>query len=304
MNFPIQSEFYGDDFRWFFARVIDGSPPYGLEGRVKIRIMGVHSGDVEEIPQSDLPWAQVMLPSTAFGSSGFGPVPQILPGALVFGVFIDGKQSQLPLVLGSVPKIEYPSSVQADAKQDITTNSFAYEYVQSNFEGIDPNARGLSVDNVDQRQTIAFEFFLNNGYTLQQSCAITGTLMALTEMDPTFDDGTYYGIGAWQKNSRRFTRLNRFSTAFQPSKTVESFDLQLQFVLNELRTTRTIAQCKIIATENFKGTADGTRIDSREVVGNGGCAAMYKYYLTGGAQSLTSVSEAEARALLIYNGAI
>ena len=33
---PILSEFYGDNTRWFVATVVDASPPYGYEGRVKI----------------------------------------------------------------------------------------------------------------------------------------------------------------------------------------------------------------------------------------------------------------------------
>jgi len=37
---PIQKEFYGDDYRWFFATVVNATPPSGLEGRVKVESMG------------------------------------------------------------------------------------------------------------------------------------------------------------------------------------------------------------------------------------------------------------------------
>ena len=43
---PIQSEFYGDNVRWFIATVIDASPPFGFEGRVKIRVHGLHSRNI------------------------------------------------------------------------------------------------------------------------------------------------------------------------------------------------------------------------------------------------------------------
>ena len=77
----INREFYGDDVRWFMANVVDGSPPYGLEGRVQIRIHGIHSSDVNAIPQKDLPWAQVMIPGDTYGVSGLGTSPMLQPGA-------------------------------------------------------------------------------------------------------------------------------------------------------------------------------------------------------------------------------
>ena len=60
----------------------------------------------EDIPDDDLPWAQVGVPVTEDGSSGQGANSQLKIRAQVFGVFLDGKNSQLPLVLGSIPKIE------------------------------------------------------------------------------------------------------------------------------------------------------------------------------------------------------
>ena len=32
---PVPYEYYGDNVRWFIATVIDASPPFGFEGRVK-----------------------------------------------------------------------------------------------------------------------------------------------------------------------------------------------------------------------------------------------------------------------------
>ena len=81
----ILSEFYGDNTRWLIATVIDATPPYGLEGRVRIRVHGLHTESTKEIPQRDLPWAQCVIPTTEGGSSGIGRVPQLQPNALVFG---------------------------------------------------------------------------------------------------------------------------------------------------------------------------------------------------------------------------
>ena len=99
------NSFYGDDVRWFIGRVVDNNDPLRL-GRLRVRIYGIHSGSTESIPEYALPWAQVVIPVTEEGSTGYGSNPAILPSAQVFGIFLDGKDSQLPLVIGSIPKIE------------------------------------------------------------------------------------------------------------------------------------------------------------------------------------------------------
>jgi hypothetical protein len=291
MMHVLQSEFYGDNTRWFMARVIDATPPYGLEGRVKIRIIGVHSDNVLDIPQNDLPWAQVVLPGSTFGSSGFGNVPQILPGALVFGIFLDGKQSQLPIVLGSLPKIEYPTSVQADSRDDIATNPFAYDYRQSNYEGVDPGTQNVDISNADQRKSVAVRFFIDNGYTLEQTCGIVGTLFAMTEIDPLYSDSGFIGIAGWPTSSNRYIRLNRFAASFKPAKTAESFDLQLIFVLNELRTTRTLANGKLFYADKVKGNSGTT-------------SKFYDYFLDHPSKFIVSKEECVTVAESLLNAAM
>src|SRR6056300_281453 len=98
-----RSEFYGDDTRWFVGRVISVNDPLEM-GRVKVRIVGIH--DNPEITVGDLPWAQVVIPITEGGSSGLGASTGIREQAQVFGIFLDGLHSQLPLVFGSMPKYE------------------------------------------------------------------------------------------------------------------------------------------------------------------------------------------------------
>ena len=64
-------EYYGDETRWFIGVVKDINDPIEL-GRVKVRIFGVHSENVQDISDGDLPWAQVAVPITEGGSSGIG----------------------------------------------------------------------------------------------------------------------------------------------------------------------------------------------------------------------------------------
>jgi len=77
----MDNKFYGDNTRWFIGTVVDHVPPTGKEGRVQVRINGVHSSDTSNIPQSHLPWAQVMIPGTEEGTSGLGQSPRLMSGA-------------------------------------------------------------------------------------------------------------------------------------------------------------------------------------------------------------------------------
>ena len=105
---PSNKEFYGDTTRWFVGRVININDPLEM-GRVKVRIVGVH--DNNEIPDGDLPWATIVVPVTEGGSSGFGASTGIKEQAQVYGIFLDGTHSQLPMILGSMPK--YEASIRA-----------------------------------------------------------------------------------------------------------------------------------------------------------------------------------------------
>ena len=98
-------DFYGDETRWFIGRVVSVQDPMEL-GRVKVRIMGIHTENTNDIPDSGLPWAQTILPITEGGTNGLGIHTGIQVNARVFGIFLDGTNSQLPLVLGSLPKLE------------------------------------------------------------------------------------------------------------------------------------------------------------------------------------------------------
>jgi len=94
-------QFYGDHTRWFVGSVVDINDDLKL-GRVRVRVHGVY----DDINVEDIPWAQVVAPVTEGGTNGLGNPLGIQVNAMVFGLFLDGKNSQLPLVLGSLPKYE------------------------------------------------------------------------------------------------------------------------------------------------------------------------------------------------------
>lgn len=99
----IPSEYYGDNVRWFIGKVEDNNDNILNLGRLRVRIHGIHSADKNLVADEDLPWASVLLPITMSGTANGTTPVGIQIGAMVFGIFLDGRLSQLPLVLGSMP---------------------------------------------------------------------------------------------------------------------------------------------------------------------------------------------------------
>ena len=106
----LKSNFVGrDGFRWWIGQIAPEDcqgDQINQEGsswgnRIKVRIMGYHPQDLTELKNVDLPWAQVLLPTTA-GSGGADRFRSIRlsPGDSVFGFFLDGDDAQLPVIVG------------------------------------------------------------------------------------------------------------------------------------------------------------------------------------------------------------
>lgn len=80
----------------FFIGVIENNIDERLEGRVQVRAFGIH-GTTSQIPTTDLPWATVVASPT---SPMFG-IPAV--NSWVFGLFLDGRDAQQPMILGVIP---------------------------------------------------------------------------------------------------------------------------------------------------------------------------------------------------------
>lgn len=255
---PIQKAFYGDDSRWFLGTVINSNPPAGLEGRVKIRIHGVHNPNTDQIPERDLPWAQVLIPSTEGGSSGIGKAPQLLTGAFVFGMFLDGVSSQTPLILGSLPHVELPTDVQ---KGRVVSEDNKFKYEQKRLQNVvaEPLKQDLEINDyrILLRRQQAMKFFIDNGFSVVHSAAITGALEGASVF-LTYDETNEekVGIAQWRYNSNRFRELVSFAQNFQPNDDWQRFSIQLQFVLFELNNRFGIVQTKLLSTSTLKEASE------------------------------------------------
>ena len=94
-----------DGFVWFTGVVEDRNDPDAL-GRVRVRCLGFHTEDLNDIPTADLPWATVMHPVTDPSMQGLGNTPSFLvEGSWVVGFFSDAREKQQPIIMGSLPGI-------------------------------------------------------------------------------------------------------------------------------------------------------------------------------------------------------
>ena len=103
-----------DGFIWFTGVVEDRNDPDKL-GRVRVRSLGFHTEDLNDIPTADLPWATVMHPVTNPSMQGLGQTPSFLvEGTWVVGFYTDAKEKQQPIIMGTLPG--KPSTAPDDTK--------------------------------------------------------------------------------------------------------------------------------------------------------------------------------------------
>jgi hypothetical protein len=154
---------FGKSVSTFIAEVADVNDP-NQSGRVKVRVIGRHDDRVN-IPDSALPWAQVLQPVTSAANGRMGTAPVgLTAGSRVFGVFLDADE-QLPLVMGSVgragdpipgrtvggaPAINTATGSIPASSQGIASNPYTSLYPgRVSIAAID--SRRVSVQAVDRR---------------------------------------------------------------------------------------------------------------------------------------------------------
>lgn len=131
-------EYYGDQTRWFLGTIVNNADDPLQIGRVRVRIFGLHDG-VEK--DEDLPWAQIVIPTITGVHEGTGQYLGMLTGTNVFGMFLDGPSSQLPLVIGTIPK-------ENDNNQRATENypyNKVYQTENGHFKEYDDTSENLRI---------------------------------------------------------------------------------------------------------------------------------------------------------------
>ena len=114
----LKTNFVGrDGFLWWIGQVAPESAQKkqldkeGWGNRRKVRIMGYHPSNEDDLSNDDLPWAQVLLStSDGSGAGNYATSIKISPGDSVFGFFMDGDNAQLPVIIGVFGKTKEGAS--------------------------------------------------------------------------------------------------------------------------------------------------------------------------------------------------
>jgi len=266
MKMNLTHAFYGDNTRWFTGVVEEVGTDYPRLGRVRVRIYGIH-GTRDEVPISDLPQAQVLVPTTEPGVSGMGRNPYLERGATVFGIFLDGQASQLPLVLGSIPTVEVPSAeqlgneIKPKEESGVLTNANSLtktgRRTSDNNTATIRSALAAGNDTVraptnaahlqnsyptdfNERKQMAWEFFTGKGWTNAQAAGLIGNLIAESNLIPVAegDVGLHsptdvsVGIAQWYNKTDRVENLLSF--AKQRKLPWTDYRIQMEYVQFEL----------------------------------------------------------------------
>lgn len=285
MNVPQMTDtlYYGDELRWFVGNVININDPLQL-GRVQVRIFGIHSENLIDIPQSELPWAQTVSPVTEGGSSGIGKTLGIKPKAQVFGIFLDSKNSQLPLVLGSIPKIENESQKATQLKVGSESLFVPDQSTKRQFGDLSINS--IPANEVDDtylagetRVEKAYNFFISpdgGEFKPYQAAGIIGNFLQESgtagDLNPRAlnrSEGSF-GIAQWNPAAAAGNRLGSlYDFASSRNLSPNSLYTQLLFTkyelfstpylgLGELRDSRNAEEASLVFEKKFERPAHGS----------------------------------------------
>lgn len=84
--------------KFWVGVVEDRNDPLKM-GRCRVRVFGIHTENIQELPTEKLNWAHPVFPLN--NPNGYSPKE----GDTVVGFFMDGEEAQFPMMLGITPKI-------------------------------------------------------------------------------------------------------------------------------------------------------------------------------------------------------
>lgn len=254
-------EYYGDHTRWFIGTVINLQDPLQL-GRVQIRIFGLHN-NLAEIPNSALPFAQVVIPVTEGGTSGLGANVGIQPGAQVYGIFLDGPNSQNPIIIGSIPKFETRQDQSEIVNKD--PKFLDSSYTDNNY---------LTGSSNIEKAWNYFRSDVGGALTPEQTAGILGNLAVenginvyVEDLTPDFNQvggGPGYGIAQWEGPRKtelqtKFVSDTKTSAKFSGGNYLidyRSLWAQLTFISHEFETTESNAFVRLKKAKKTNDASD------------------------------------------------
>ena len=127
-----------DGFVWWIGRVAAPSVwkkdnallavNNAKQQRVKVRIIGYHPWEETEMPENDLPWAEIIQdPQVGSGQGGIGESMSLQGGETAVGFFMDGEEAQQPVIFGLLNRQQEVASSIASDDQIKPTGSSNFE---------------------------------------------------------------------------------------------------------------------------------------------------------------------------------
>jgi hypothetical protein len=139
--------------------------------RYRVRYFGLHSGSTEDLPDEQLPMANVILPVTAgSGLGGSFDTPAILAGTVVTGIFQDGVLAQNPYIDG----ILINSNNDVPKKQPLDKNG-GHQLFNDTYKGTTPQFAAYVPDYLITIKKIERPSNANPQYQVAQSVPYTLT---------------------------------------------------------------------------------------------------------------------------------
>ena len=130
-----------DGFAWWHGVVESRKDPLFI-GRCKVRILGWHTHDKEDMPTKSLPWAYPLMPITSASQSevGYSPIGPV-EGTWIMGFFRDGEAGQEPVMMGTLGGIP-----ESGSKQNVGFNDPRRDVEGFNIDSIDSEGRRQPAD--------------------------------------------------------------------------------------------------------------------------------------------------------------
>ena len=259
-------KYYGDTTRWFLGTIVDINDPIEM-GRVRVRIYGIHSSSIKDIPTADLPWAQTMADVNQGGVSGLGSNTGLKEGAQVFGIFLDGKNSQVPLVMGSISKLELTPESEKKKQildpSEVENEKTVTEERDFVVSGVEQKAKTLAADldaslEGNSNEEKAYLFFRSKrggSFEAHQAAGIVGNLIHESGMDPKIISGVEgegsQGIAQWNPSKAAGYRLQNL-IQFASINNMQPLTLmpQLMFIKKELEELSYLGLSELRAAKN------------------------------------------------------
>ena len=191
----------------YYGVIESRSDPKEL-GRVRVRVLGIHTEDKVLLPTSDLPWATVL--SHDGSNSGLGTTPSFfVEGTWVLVDFFDDDMQE-PYVLGGIPGV--PSSLGAtgnigfqdprgrpnDSSKSIYPTAAGVSDVHENARGSLTAASPVARDSIRKTAVPSADFDGFDIPTVGSNLTVTGSTGGTFDEPLVGDGGTSNTVGTYQ----------------------------------------------------------------------------------------------------------